>query len=142
MKNDFYRMKRLSVAWLIAGIVAFFMHLIPILVLVGGIYKFLFSLVPIGIAALTVAWRLTVKNARAVSSVLFLLLTLAVPALSGVLICYTTAIISLGGYAFMLLPLCMLVCLIVWYVLFFILRKQYSHLIGMKEETEVFYNEK
>ena len=136
MKNDFYKMKRLSVAWLIAGIVAFFMHLIPILVLVGGIYKFLFSLLPTGIAALTVAWRLTVKNARTVSSVLFLLLTLAVLALAGVLICYTAAIISLGGYTFMLLPLCMLVCLIGWYILFFILHKRYSHLIGLKEEPD------
>ena len=136
MKNDFYRMKRLSLAWLVAGIVAFFMHLIPILVLVGGIYKFLFSLLPTGIAALTVAWRLTVKNARTVSSVLFLLLTLAVLALAGVLICYTAAIISLGGYTFMLLPLCMLVCLIGWYILFFILRKRYSHLIGMKESPD------
>ena len=136
MKNDFYRMKRLSVAWLVAGIVAFFMHLIPILVLVGGIYKFLFSLLPTGIPALTVACRLTVQNARTVSSVLFLLLTLAVLALAGVLICYTAAIISLGGYTFMLLPLCMLVCLIGWYILFFILRKRYSHLIGMKESPD------
>ncbi len=136
MKNDFYKMKRLSVAWLIAGLVTFFMHLIPILVLVGGIYKFLFSLLPIGMAGLTVAWRLTVKNARTVSSVLFLLLTLAVLALAGVLICYTAAIISLGGYTFMLLPLCMLVCLIGWYILFFILRKRYSHLIGMKESPD------
>ena len=136
MKTEIQNMKRLTIVWIVAGIVAFFMHLIPILVLVGGIYKFLFSLLPTGIAALTVAWRLTVKNARTVSSVLFLLLTLAVLALAGVLICYTAAIISLGGYTFMLLPLCMLVCLIVWYILFFILRKQYSHLIGRSEHSE------
>ncbi len=136
MKTEIQNMKRLTIAWIVAGIVAFFMHLIPILVLVGEIYKFLFSLVPIGMAALTVAWRLTVKNAKAVASVLFLLLTLAVLALAGVLICYTAAIISLGGYTFMLLPLCMLVCLIGWYILFFILRKQYSHLIGRSEHSE------
>ena len=135
MKNDFYRMKRLSVAWLIAGIVAFFMHLIPILVLVGGIYKFLFSLLPTGIAALTVAWRLTVKNARTVSSVLFLLLTLAVLALSGGLLWLIGLTLCLHPIE-SVLPLCTQVSLIVWYILFFILRKRYSHLIGMKESPD------
>lgn len=137
MKNDFYRMKRLSVAWLVAGIVVFglFIGLIfSICELIS--LALLFCLIPLGYALLAVAWRLTVKNARTVSSVLFLLLTLAVLALAGVLICYTAAIISLGGYTFMLLPLCMLVCLIGWYILFFILRKRYSHLIGMKESPD------
>lgn len=137
MKNDFYRMKRLSVAWLIAGIVAFSVLMGLIFSVCGTLPLFLLcSLIPIGMAGFTVAWRLTVKNARTVSSVLFLLLTLAVLALAGVLICYTAAIISLGGYTFMLLPLCMLVCLIGWYILFFILRKRYSHLIGMKESPD------
>lgn len=135
MKTEIQNMKRLTIAWIVAGIVAFFMHLIPILVLVGGIYKFLFSLLPTGIAALTVAWRLTVKNAKAVASVLFLLLTLAGLALSGVLIFLIMLTLSLHPIE-SVLPLCMLVCLIGWYILFFILRKQYSHLIGRSEHSE------
>ena len=135
MKTEIQNMKRLTIAWIVAGIVAFFMHLIPILVLVGGIYKFLFSLLPTGIAALTVAWRLTVKNAKAVASVLFLLLTLAVLALAGVLIFLIMLTLSLHPIE-SVLPLCTQVSLIVWYILFFILRKQYSHLIGRSEHSE------
>ena len=135
MKTEIQNMKRLTTAWVIAGIVAFFMHLIPVFVLVGEIYKFLFSLVPIGMAALTVAWRLTVKNAKAVASVLFLFLTLAGLALSGVLIFLIMLTLSLHPIE-SVLPLCTQVSLIVWYILFLILHKQYSHLIGRSEHSE------
>lgn len=136
MKNEFQMKKRFTIAWLIAGIVAFF-------VLTGLIFSvcetlpllLLCSLIPIGTAALTVAWRLTVKTARTVSSVLFLLLTLAVLALVCVLIFLIMLTLSLNPIQ-SVLPLCTLVCLIVWYVLFFILRKHYSHLIGLKESPD------
>lgn len=142
MKNDFYRMKRLSVAWLVAGIVVFglFIGLIfSICELIS--LALLFCLIPLGYALLAVAWRLTVKNARTVSSVLFLLLTLAVLALSGGLLWLIGLTLSLHPIE-SVLPLCTQVSLIVWYILFFILHKRYSHLIGLKEETETFYNEK
>lgn len=142
MKNDFYRMKRLSVAWLVAGIVAFSVLMGLIFSVCGTLPLFLLcSLIPIGMAGLTVAWRLTVKNARTVSSVLFLLLTLAVLALSGGLLWLIGLTLSLHPIE-SVLPLCTQVSLIVWYILFFILHKRYSHLIGLKEETETFYNEK
>lgn len=136
MKNDFYRMKRLSVAWLIAGIVAFSVLMGLIFSVCGTLPLFLLcSLIPIGMAGFTVAWRLTVKNARTVSSFLFLLLTLAVLALSGGLLWLIGLTLSLHPIE-SVLPLCMLICLIGWYILFFILRKRYSHLIGMKESPD------
>lgn len=136
MKNDFYRMKRLTIAWLVAGIVAFSVLMGLIFSVCGTLPLFLLcSLIPIGMAGFTVAWRLTVKNARTVSSFLFLLLTLAVLALSGGLLWLIGLTLSLHPIE-SVLPLCTQVSLIVWYILFFILHKRYSHLIGMKESPD------
>lgn len=136
MKTEIQNMKRLTIVWIVAGIIAFALF-------VGLIFSIcelislalLFCLIPLGYALLAVAWRLTVKNARTVSSVLFLFLTLAGLALSGVLIFLIMLTLSLHPIE-SVLPLCMLVCLIGWYILFFILRKQYSHLIGRSEHSE------
>ena len=136
MKTDFQSMKRLTIAWLVAGIVVFglFIGLIfSICELIS--LALLFCLIPLGYALLAVAWRLTVKNARTVSSVLFLLLTLAVLAISGGLLLLIGLTLSLNPIQ-SVLPLCTQVGLIVWYILFFILRKQYSHLIGRSEHSE------
>ncbi len=147
MKNDFYRMKRLSVAWIVTGIVFIGALIGFIIYLFRGIFSgigdnsdpildmLLFLLIPLGFVILAIAWRLTVKRARTVSSVIFFLFTLAVLALAGLLIFLIMLTLSLHPIE-SVMPICLLIGLTVWYVLFFILRKNYSHLIGMNEKHD------
>ncbi len=136
MKTEIQNMKRLTIAWIVAGLVVFGLF-------IGLIFSFcnfiplalLFCLIPLEYAFLVVAWRLTVKSAKTVASVLFLFLTLAGLALSGVLIFLIMLTLSLHPIE-SVLPLCTQVSLIVWYILFLILHKQYSHLIGRSEHSE------